>query len=157
MQTLKLKILVGTMSDTAYCVAEHIALHCAQQVAEIEVIRLDDDSNLQLFEARPDVLHLICCSTFGSGELPDNAQALYADFDVHPRYLGGVRYGVIALGDSVYGDTFAQGGQRLDDKLQDLGASRLGEILQIDASASNDPEHAGATWAQQWLAQHASH
>lgn len=148
----KLKILVGTMSDTAYGVAQSIETACAGIVPAIEVVMLDERSTLDLFEASPEVLHLICTSTFGSGDVPDNAQALYADFDRHPRYLGGVNYGVVALGDSIYGDTFAMGGQRFDEKLLDLGATRLSDILRLDASEVDDPEAVAAAWAREWLA-----
>lgn len=153
MPPAKLKILVGTMSQTAYSVAQSIEMSCADDTLAVDVVLLDDQATLDLFEPRADVLHLICTSTFGSGDVPDNAQALYAAFDSAPRYLGGVRYGVIALGDSAYGDTFAMGGQRFDDKLADLGATRLGEVLRLDASEVPDPEDVAAAWAADWLEQ----
>ncbi|MFT4191224.1 MAG: flavodoxin domain-containing protein [Comamonas sp.] len=151
MPAQKLKILVGTVSNTAYAVAQEIELACADGVPVVEVVLLDEHATLDLFEATPEVLHLVCSSTFGSGDVPDNAQALYADFDLSPRFLGGVRYGVIALGDSMFGETYARGGLSFDEKLQDLGATRLGEPLLLDASEVSDPERVAAQWARDWL------
>ncbi|MFT4191239.1 MAG: flavodoxin domain-containing protein [Comamonas sp.] len=156
MSTLKLKILVGTQSDTAYGVAQAIETQFAGQLPCIEVIRLDEKSTLALFENTPEVLHLICSSTFGSGDVPDNARALYTDFERDPRTLSEVRYGVIALGDTFYRETFAMGGERFDDKLRERGATRLGEILRMDASEGEDPDEIGVDWAREWLAAHAA-
>lgn len=151
MYPIKLKILVGTQSDTALGVAQAIEKQCAHLLQAIEVIRLDDKSSLSLFETESNVLHLICSSTFGSGDVPDNARALYLDFERNPRSLAPVRYGVIALGDTFYRETFAMGGERLDEKLRGLGASRLGEILRIDASDGEDPDEIGSAWVITWL------
>jgi MioC protein len=65
-----------------------------------------------------------------------------------------VRYGLIALGDSLqYPQTFANGGRRFDERLRDLGAVRIGEPLILDASSDDDPEAVGAAWCRQWLTQ----
>ena len=147
---MKLKILVGTMTDTAQRVAQAIQLDCADWVAHIDIQRMDG-LDISVFDE--DALFLICCSTYGSGDVPDNAHELYQSLDSQPRYLGHVRYGVIALGDSIYLDTFCHGGKRFDERLSDLGARRLGELLCLDASLEPEPEAAGARWCREWLAQ----
>ena len=43
---------------------------------------------------------LVCTSTYGTGEVPDNAKALYAVLGEQRPDLSKVRYGVVALGDS---------------------------------------------------------
>ncbi len=146
---MKLKILVGSMTGTAQCVADAIAMDGAD-LAQVEVLPMDD---LDLSVFNDDALFLICTSTYGPGDVPDNAQQLLASFDAQPRYLGHVRYGVFALGDSGFGQTFCQGGRRFDEKLQDLGARRIGDVHCHDACASTVPEEEGVAWCRQWLAQ----
>jgi MioC protein len=63
---------------------------------------------------------------------------------VQPKYLGHVRYGVIALGDRTYLQTFCFGGKKFDERLQGLGAQRMGEVWCHDASAGTMPEELGA-------------
>ena len=107
---MKLKILVGTMTSTADYVAQAIQMDCADLVDEIE-IRMMDGQDISVFDE--DALYLICSSTYGSGDVPDNARALYESLDAQPKFLGHVRYGVIALGDrSTHFNTFAFGGKK---------------------------------------------
>lgn len=146
----KLLILVGTMTNTAEYVAQAIEMDAADLIGSVEV-RMMDGLDPSVFDE--DALYVICSSTYGSGDVPDNAQAFYASLDAQPRFLGHVRFGVIALGDSAqYPQTFANGGRRFDERLRDLGAVRLGEILVLDASSPADPEATGAAWCREWLA-----
>ena len=146
---MKLKILVGTMTHAADYVAQAIQMDCVDLVREIEV-QLMDGLDIGVFDE--DTLFLICCSTYGSGDVPDNARVLYDSLDSHPRYLGHVRYGVIALGDSSYSQTFCHGGKQFDERLQGLGAQRVGEIWCHDASSDIQPETGGTAWCREWLA-----
>jgi MioC protein len=93
---MKLIILVGTMTSTADYVAQAIQMDGGDLVDEIEV-RLMDGLDITVFDE--DALYLICTSTYGSGDVPDNARQLYDSLDTNPKFLGHVRYGVIALGD----------------------------------------------------------
>jgi MioC protein len=145
----KLLILVGTMTNTAEYVAQAIEMDAADLIGSIE-LRLMDALDPSVFDE--DALYVICTSTYGSGDVPDNAQAFYAALDAQPRYLGHVRFGLIALGDSAqYPQTFANGGRRFDERLRDLGAQRVGEPLILDASVHTDPEAAGVAWCRDWL------
>ena len=147
----KLLILVGTVTSTAEYVAQAIELDSSDLIEQIEV-RLMDGLDPSVFDE--DALYVICSSTYGTGDVPDNAQAFYASLDSQPRFLGHVRYGLITLGDSLqYPQTFANGGRRFDERLRDLGAVRIGEPLILDASSDDDPETVGAAWCREWLAQ----
>lgn len=141
-------ILVGTVTSTAEYVAQAIELDCADLIDRIEV-RLMDGLDASVFSG--DALYLICTSTFGTGDVPDNAQALYKSLAQPGLRLDGVRYGVIALGDSIYPQTFCHGGQRFDERLASLGAARVGEVLRLDASTEKEPEARGADWCRAWL------
>ena len=147
---MKLKILVGTMTSTADYVAQAIEMDCADLVDEVQVVMMDGQ-DISVFDE--DALYLICSSTYGSGDVPDNARGLYDSLDLQPRFLGHVRYGVIALGDRTYAQTFAFGGRKFDERLAGLGAQRIGELFIHDASAGTMPEELGTAWCREWLPQ----
>lgn len=150
---MKLKILVGTMTSTADYVAQAIQMDCADLVSDIEV-QLMDGLDISVFDsaAEEDAIYLICSSTYGQGDVPDNARLLYDSLDAQAKFLGHVRYGVIALGDRTYLQTFCFGGKKFDERLQGLGAQRIGEVWCHDASAGTLPETEGAAWCRDWLA-----
>jgi MioC protein len=150
---MKLKILVGTTTQTAACVAQAIQMDCTDLIDEIEVCPMDGLTIAVLDEP---ALFLICSATYGSGDVPENAQGFLASLSEAPRFLGHVRYGVMSLGDEAsYPATFAMGGQRLDAALADLGAQRLGKVWLHDASSDTAPETSGVAWCRAWLQHHA--
>lgn len=147
---MKLKILVGTMTSTADYVAQAIQMDCADLVEAIEV-QLMDGLDISAFDE--DALYLICTSTYGSGDVPDNARQLYDSLDSQPKFLGHVKYGVIALGDRTYLQTYCFGGRKFDERLQGLGAQRIGEVWCHDASAGTLAEEEATGWCRGWLQQ----
>ena len=151
---MKLNILVGTMTGTALCVAQAIEMSCSDLVSAVSVQAMDG-LDIGVFEAddSKDEIYLICTSTYGAGDVPDNAQALYESLATEPRFLGHLRYGVLALGDSgTHSDTFCFAGKKFDERLQDLGAQRIGDLYCLDASNTAMPEEQGVAWCRQWLA-----
>jgi MioC protein len=147
---LDITILVGTMTGTAEQVAQEV-----QQVLETSghriTVKVMDDLDASVF--RDPSVFLICTSTYGNGDVPDNAQALYASLTTDRPDLTGVTYGVIALGDRTYKDTFCRGGICFDEVLTELGAKRSGDILKHDASSGTLPEEVAAQWAIPWVEQ----
>ena len=146
-----LRVLVGSVSGTALHVAHALSLGCDDLAGPIRVVPMDT-AGADVFDA-PAPLTLLCISTYGAGNVPDSAAALYDALDTAPRYLGHLRYGLIALGDSSYGDTFAGGGKSFDARLQDLGAQRVGDILVLDALDPTEPADVATAWCREWLAQ----
>jgi MioC protein len=146
---LHLTILVGTMTGTAQSVAQELELRLDDGDTRAQAV-LMDGKDASVFAGGG--LFLICSSTYGQGDVPDNAKQLYESLQTQRPDLSNVRYGVIALGDRTYVDTFCNGGRRFDAILSELGAQRIGEILLHDASAGTMPEEVAAQWVEGWIA-----
>ena len=143
-------ILVGTMTGTAEMVAQEVqqALETAGHQANIQVM-----DNLDAAVFSPGGAFLICTSTYGNGDVPDNAQALFNSLETEKPDLSNVVYGVVALGDTTYKATYCHGGLRFDKLMTELGARRAGEILMHDASSGTLPEELAAQWVVPWVEQ----
>ena len=146
---LSLTILVGTMTGTAQLVAQELELRLDDGDTRAQA-RLMDGLDASVFDGGG--LFLICTSTYGQGDVPDNAKMLYESLQTARPDLSGVRYGVIALGDRTYAETFCNGGRRFDRILSELGRKRIGEMLLHDASAGTMPEEVAAEWIDGWVA-----
>jgi len=147
---LKITILVGTMTGTAEMVAQEMQTVLETAGHQVSIQMMD---GLDANALSGGGLFLICTSTYGQGDVPDNAQALFNSLETDRPDLSRVTYGVIALGDRTYKDTFCQGGVRFDALLTQLGAKRAGEILQHDASSGTLPEEVAAQWVVPWVEQ----
>ncbi len=147
---LELTILVGTMTGTAHLVAQELELTLDDGRTRARVQVMD---GLDAGAFTGGGLFLVCTSTYGQGDVPDNAKALYESLQKARPDLSNVHYGVIALGDRTYADTFCNGGRRFDKILSELGAKRVGEIMLHDASAGTMPEEIAVAWAAAWISQ----
>ena len=146
---IKVTILVGTMTGTAQLCAQEMELALDDGETQVETLLMDGlDSTVFAREG----VFLVCTSTYGQGDVPDNARALYEDLQKKRPDLSKVRYGVFGLGDRTYAETFNYGGKRFDDVLGQLGAQRVGERHLHDASSGILPEETALEWCQQWLA-----
>ena len=146
--SLELTILVGTMTGTAQLVAQEIELTLDDGDRRVRTLEMD---RLDTAVFAPGGTYLICTSTYGQGDVPDNAKALYDSLAQLRPDLSKLRYGVFALGDRTYGDTFCYGGRKFDALLTELGARRIGEVLLHDASAGTMPEEVALEWVQEWI------
>jgi MioC protein len=146
---MQIHILVGTMTGTAQLCAQEMELVLDDGDTQVATLVMDSlDSSVFSREG----VFLFCTSTYGQGDVPDNARALYEDLKAKRPDLSHVRYGVFGLGDRTYAETFNFGGKRFDELLTELGARRVGERHMHDASSGVLPEETALEWCQEWLA-----
>lgn len=141
-------IIVGTESGNAQMCADYLREqlpslgHCIEVIPEGEAGSVD----LQACE-----VVLICTSTHGDGELPDNLVPLARRLRDDKPDLSQLCYGVIALGDQTYKNTFCRAGKNMDALFAACGATKVGERLEIDACTQPLPDEEALNWAQEWV------
>jgi len=145
---LELTILVGTQTGVAQLVAQEIELRLDGEDIRIKTLVMDD-LDPSVFNGGG--LFLICTSTYGQGDVPDNAKQLYEGLQQLRPDLSNVRYGVIGLGDNgTHASTFCFAAKKFDSLLGELGARRIGDPLFND-SCIGLPEDDAAEWIQSWI------
>lgn len=139
-----LHILYGTQTGNAERVAMDAAeiargLGLAPQVAGLDDIGMAELAAMQRV--------IVVASTYGEGEMPDNAQLFWEALSAStaPR-LEGLSFGVLALGDTGY-DGFCQAGKLIDMRLEQLGATRI--LARRDCDI--DYEDPAAAWVGEAL------
>ena len=143
-----IQLIVGTVKGTAWKAAQGAAAILGQLGHTVEV---NEETTAQDLARDPQEILLICCSTTGDGEIPQNIYPIYNALDSETIDLSGRKYGVIALGDRGF-PRFAHAGFLLEDALYRAGARRIGEVFTIDAQVEQRPPLAAAIWARDWVA-----
>ena len=123
-----LAILFGSQTGNAEELAENTKKIADKAGLEAQVFDMDGFNVNDLAKHKR---ILVITSTWGEGEMPDNAEDLWgAVCDTSPS-LSGVNYSVCAIGDTSY-DEFCQAGIDWDNKLHELGATRTTDIQLCD-------------------------
>ncbi len=141
-------ILVGSMTGNAEFAAEDLQHALAEEFQCEAAMLLMDGLSVEVF--RQPGMFIICTSTYGEGEVPENAQALYKSLCEARPDLRGMRYAVFGLGDANYRQTFNFGGKRFDEILAELGAVRVGERAQHDAQSDVPSGELARFWLRSW-------
>ncbi len=95
---------------------------------------------------------LLCTSTHGAGDFPENLENFIHDLKTDDRNLSDLKFLVIAVGDISY-DTFCLAGKILENIMLEKGAVKLVNIHCIDMSSVDDPEISAQQWIQENLDQ----
>jgi MioC protein len=143
------QIIVGSMLGGT----EYVAESCEEQLlAQDHQVQLHLDPNFSTilnasFDEKtnnPDTW-LICTSTHGAGELPDNIQPFFEDLENCEQDLSSVSFMIIAVGDSNY-DTFCKAGETINKKLISRGCKEITPVMTIDMKQDVDPEDLAIQW-----------
>ncbi len=134
---------MGTSLEVARA-AKTVLENCGHEVTAYENFAPE---NTAVFD--PNSVLLVCCSSTGMGDLPQNITPFYQVLTTQFPRIAGMAYGVISLGDSSY-PNFAQAGKTIDEALADIGAARLGEMLILDATQTQDHAADASKWVSEW-------
>ena len=141
----KLIILVATMTGNASLVADDISDFCTEKNLNNQVLEMDN-LDIAIFNQYKKSSFLICSSTYGQGDVPDNAKSFYDKLDNASLNLSSIRYALFGLGDMTYKDTFAFGGKKFDKLMNTLNAERIACPYYHDASSGTLPEEEALEW-----------
>jgi len=138
--TVTVDVLYGSQTGNAERVAEDL-VSAARGQGLAATAKALDDVEVEALASMERVL--IVTSTYGEGEMPDNAELFWESLaaDTAPR-LEGVRFSVLSLGDSGY-DDFCQAGKLLDLRFEQLGATRVSPRVDCDVDFEDD----AAAWS----------
>lgn len=144
----KVGIFVGTVYGNSLAVAESAQEILEQNGHEVTIFDEPVLSDWQRYNDG-EAIALIITSSTGQGDFPDTIAPLFYDIQDVVGYQPNLHYGVIALGDSSY-DSFCGAGKRFDEVLTEQSASRIGDILFIDAIEEDIPEEYAKSWLNSW-------
>ena len=147
--TTQLHILYGSQTGNAEALAQ-TAAKSARAKGLVPVVQALGDIDLDVFATMRHVL--IVTSTYGEGEMPDNAQLFWDAISAStaPR-LEQMHFAVLAIGDTGY-DGFCQAGKFIDMRLEQLGAKRVVDRIDCDI----DFEEPSSEWLNSSMPQFAA-
>ncbi len=142
----QINIIAGTVYGSAQFVAEELAQSLSDAGHNATFY---ENAELDTVIEGCDTL-IVCSSTTGSGDIPDNLSAFYSGLK-DGADLANLRFAVVALGDSSYLDSYCGAGHTLHAALEDCGAEPIAAPLEIDACEVDTPEDVALPWVEDLL------
>ncbi|MFL1512744.1 molybdopterin-dependent oxidoreductase [Pseudomonas prosekii] len=134
-------MLWASQTGNAEALAQRFAARLREEGIAVELSAMADFPASKLADTQ--TLALIS-STFGDGDPPDNGESFWHTLSRAETRLESLRFAVLALGDPNY-EQFCHHGKQLDQRLQELGATRLLDRVDCDTEFEER--------AQAWLKQ----
>lgn len=117
-----LLILFGSQTGTAEKIARQIAKESRTHGCEPRVL---DSGEHATIDWEKETNLLIVTSTYGDGDMPDNAQNFWEWLQTEDaKSLAHLNFSVLGLGDTNY-EHFCAAGKKFDGRLEELGAKRI--------------------------------
>ncbi|SES72261.1 FMN-binding protein MioC [Thorsellia anophelis] len=141
----KITLITGSSLGNAEYVAEHL-----EPLLGVLGLNPEIKHGPKLDETPLFGLWLVICSTHGAGDLPDNLQPWLNELEAREPDLSQVKFGAIGLGSSEY-DLFCGAIKTIETVLTQLGATKVGSRLEIDATTDSLPEEVAEAWLDTWV------
>jgi MioC protein len=139
-------ILVATTSGNTEYLADQLS---AQLIAAGYTTELHYEPDYLQLVTTDAATWLCCIASHGAGEYADSMLDFAEQLSAQQPDLPQLQFAVIAVGDSNY-DTFCAAGRDCDERLQQAGAKKLVERLEIDM-ANDDPEQKSTLWLPSFI------
>ncbi len=128
-----LMFLFGSQTGSSETLARTFAKEAGKLGFAARAVGMDEIPDLS-----GEVRLALVTSTYGEGEMPDNAQGFWdALIDESAARLEHLEYAVLALGDRNY-TQFCEAGRKFDARLEELGARRLMPCVECDVDYEAD-------------------
>ena len=138
-------IIVGSQMGSAEYVAEQLCDELNNQGISAE---LHDQPNLSDIDQH-NTICLICTSTYGAGDYPDNLLPFIEQLNQQSD-LSAIKYSVIGLGDTSY-DTYNLAGRNINSLMASLGATCIAPRLELNILDEALPEDTALEWLDSWI------
>lgn len=145
---MKIFLVVGSESGNAEMVGDCVKDALEADGHEVELFREGGLTDADLTSR--ETLLLVSSST-GIGDIPQNIEPLYDELASARPDLSRLRYGLVGLGDRNYKESFLGGPKKWDALLTELGASRVGDRLELDATDNPCPDEDAVAWVKGWI------
>ena len=142
---INLDILFGTQTGNSEAIAEDMSKIANEAGFRAKVNSLDNIT-MDILGNMENVA--IITSTYGEGEMPDNAQLFWDALSANTApNLSNIKYSVLALGDTGY-EEFCHAGKLIDTRFEQLGATRIQDRVDCDV----DYEELSEKWTSSLIA-----
>jgi MioC protein len=145
-----IQIIVGSMLGGT----EYVGEACEETLVDLDHqvnIHLKPDLSTIISQTFAELsnknsIWIICTSTHGAGDYPDNIEQFVSDLTHCDQDLSTVKFLTIGIGDSNY-DTFCYAAINIANTLKSIGCKEIVSVKKLDMSLDIDPEEL----AQQWI------